>query len=293
MQGSRRAYVVLWLVPALWSANYVIARLAPGAIAPHALALARWSLALLVMLPWVWREVLDQRDALRREWPQHLVLGGLGMWICGAFVYLGGQTTSVTNIGLFYAATPVVIALAGARMLHERMSLAQRFGVALALFGVVFIIVKGDLRALLGLHFVVGDLWILAAASSWAAYSVLLKRWTSVLTPFSRLAVIIGGGIVVLLPFTFIEWLLVPYPPFTAKAVWLVVLAALLPGVLSYGAYSYLQRELGASRTALLLYLSPVYGAVGAWLLLGEAPGWYHGVGAAFILPSIWLATRR
>ena len=113
------------------------------------------------------------------------------------------------------------------------------------------------------------------------------------LTPFSRLAVIIGGGIVVLLPFTFIEWLLVPYPPFTAKAVWLVVLAALLPGVLSYGAYSYLQRELGASRTALLLYLSPVYGAVGAWLLLGEAPGWYHGVGAAFILPSIWLATRR
>ena len=170
---------------------------------------------------------------------------------------------------------------------------AQRVGVALALFGVVFIIVKGDLRVLLCLQFVVGDLWIIAAASSWAAYSVLLKRWTSVLTPFTRLAVIIGGGIVVLLPFTFIEWLLVPYPPFTAKAVWLVVLAALLPGVLSYGAYSYLQRELGASRTALLLYLSPVYGAVGAWLLLGEAPGWYHAVGAAFILPSIWLATRR
>ena len=71
------------------------------------------------------------------------------------------------------------------------------------------------------------------------------------------------------------------------------MLAALLPGVLSYGAYSFLQRELGASRTALMLYLSPVYSAFGAWLVLGERPGWYHAAGAALILPSIWLATRR
>ena len=53
-----------------------------------------------------------------------------------------------------------------------------------------------------------------------------------------------------------------------------------------------IQRELGASRTALLLYLAPVYGALGAWAVLGEPPGWYHAAGAALILPSIWLATR-
>jgi drug/metabolite transporter (DMT)-like permease len=43
----------------------------------------------------------------------------------------------------------------------------------------------------------------------------------------------------------------------------------------------------------MMLYLSPVYGAALAWLLLGEVPGWYHAVGAAMILPSIWLASRR
>ena len=63
--------------------------------------------------------------------------------------------------------------------------------------------------------------------------------------------------------------------------------------MLSYGAYSYLQRELGASRTAMMLYLAPVYGALRAWAVLGEGPGWYHLVGAAMILPSIWLASRR
>jgi len=44
---------------------------------------------------------------------------------------------------------------------------------------------------------------------------------------------------------------------------------------------------------ALLLHLLPVYGALNAWLFLGEMPGWYHLAGAALILPSIWLATRR
>jgi drug/metabolite transporter (DMT)-like permease len=62
---------------------------------------------------------------------------------------------------------------------------------------------------------------------------------------------------------------------------------------LSYVAYSFLQRELGAARTALMLYLAPVYGAVGAWFVLGERLGWYHLVGAAMILPSIALATVR
>jgi drug/metabolite transporter (DMT)-like permease len=130
---------------------------------------------------------------------------------------------------------------------------------------------------------------------SWTAYSVLLKRWSSALDPAARLAAIIAGGLVLLLPFTAVEWALLPptQPPLGLAALGLVVLAALVPGVLSYTAYSYLQRELGASRTALLLYLAPVYAALLAWAVLGEAPGWHHAVGAALILPGIWLATRR
>lgn len=292
-RSARFAQVLLWVVPALWSSNYIIARLSQGVIAPHALALGRWTLALALMLPFVARELLKDGQPWRREWRQLLVLGATGMWICGAWVYLGGQTTTATNIALIYAATPVAIAALGVKLLHERMNMAQRVAVVFALAGVLFIIVKGDLAYLLAVRFTVGDGWILGAAVSWTFYSVLLRRWTSVLSPAARLAAIIMGGIVVLLPFTLHEWLTGPHLPFTPAAAGLVVLAAVVPGVLSYTAYSYLQRELGASRTALLLYLAPVYGAFNAWLFLGELPGWYHAAGAALILPSIWLATRR
>jgi len=49
---------------------------------------------------------------------------------------------------------------------------------------------------------------------------------------------------------------------------------------------------LGVARAGLVMYLSPIYAALAAWALLGEAPRWYHAVGAALILPSIYLATR-
>ena len=291
---QRLARWLLWLVPLAWSSNYLIARAAAGVIAPHTLALGRWSLAFAIMLPLAW--VALRRAGvpwLRAECKQLLLLGALGMWVCGAFVYIGAQTTSSANIALIYAATPIAIAVVGAVLLGERMAPAQMVGVALALLGVLFVIARGDWRNLLAVRFTVGDGWVLAAGISWTAYSVLLRLWPSRLDTVARLVAITAGGIVVLLPFTLLEWALLPQPPFSWTAVGLVVAAAVLPGIVAYQAYSFMLRELGAGPTALVLYLGPVYAAFTAWLLLGEPPAWYHVAGAALILPSIWLATRK
>lgn len=297
---ARLARVLLWVVPALWSSNYIIARAADGVIAPHALAFGRWLLAAALLAPFVWRGLLRRdghgRLVWRHEWRQLLVLGALGMWICGAWVYLGARSTGATNIALIYAATPVTIVVCSAWLLHERMGPAQVAGAVLALLGVLFVVAKGEPGNLLAVRFTAGDGWIVACAVAWTAYSVLLKHWPSVLGPGERLVAIIAGGLLVLAPFTLAEALWsadAAAAPWGLRALALVVAAAVLPGVLSYGAYSFLQRELGASRTALMLYLSPVYAAALAWALLGERPAWYHLAGAALILPSIWLATRR
>jgi drug/metabolite transporter (DMT)-like permease len=289
----RIARWLLWITPALWSSNYIIARASEGVIAPHALALGRWLLALALLLPLSLAALVAGWPQWRHEWKQLLLLGALGMWICGAFVYIGAHTTSATNIGLIYAATPVAIAFVSARLLRERQHAGQRAGMVLALAGVLFVIAKGDPGNLLAVRFTVGDLWILAAAVAWVAYTVLLQRWPSALGPTPRLAAITCGGVLVLLPFTALEALVQPGPPLGARALLLIVLAGLLPGFMSYQAYAYMLRELGAARSSLVMYLAPVYAAFTAWALLGEAPSGYHAVGAALILPAIWLATRK
>ncbi len=291
--ARRLAYALVWITPLFWSSNYLIARAAPGVVQPHVLALGRWSLAFALMLPFAWRGLTANRMPWRREWRQMLLLGALGMWVCGAFVYIGGHTTSSVNIALIYAATPISIALVSARLLDERLSAAQIVGVLLALAGVLLVIAKGQPGNLLAVRFAVGDGWIVGAAVSWTAYSVLLRRWPSRLGSAERLVAIAGAGVLVLLPFTLLEAWLLPPLPLSAKALALIAAAALLPGVFAYQAYSLMLRELGAARAGLVLYLGPVYAAASAWALLGERPSWYHALGAALILPSIALATRQ
>ena len=278
----------------MWSVNYLVARWAPGVIAPHALALGRWTIAAL-LLGFVCRaELWAKRGLILAEWRQFIVLGALGMWVCGAFVYIGGRSTLAVNIGLLYSVAPVLIALISALWLHERFTALQGLGMVLALAGVVMILLKGDWDTLAQLRINPGDAWIAVAVSCWAGYSLLLLRaWPSAFGPVARLTLTAVGGIVVLIPFTVWEAAVWLPTELSWKSLGLVLMAALIPGAGSYAAYSYMQRKLGVAKVGTVLYLGPLYSALLAWGVLGERIEWYHGVGALLILPGIWLSTRR
>jgi drug/metabolite transporter (DMT)-like permease len=289
----RLAHALIFVAPALWSANYLVARWAPGVIAPHALALFRWVFAALVLAAFCHAELRIKREHIRRESRQLLVLGALGMWVCGAFVYIGGRSTTAINIGLLYAAAPVLIALASALWLRERVNRLQVLGVALALAGVVHVLLRGQWHAFAQVRINPGDVWVAVAVLCWAAYSVLLRAWPSAFGPLARLTLVAGAGVLVLIPFTLLEAVFWLPSELSWKSLGLVLLAALLPGAGAYGAYSTMQRVLGAARVGVVLYLGPLYSAVIAWLVLGERIEAFHAVGAMLILPGIWLSTRR
>lgn len=287
------AVLLLWVTPAMWSTNYLIARWGNGLIAPHQLALGRWGVALALMLPFAWHALAAQPRTWLREWPHLLVLGAMGMWVCGAFVYIGGQTTTALNIGLIYAAAPVGIALLSVKLLGERVGKLQALAGAMALCGVLHVVVKGQWTSLQALRLTPGDAWVAFAAACWVGYAVLQAHWKSVLAPNVRLVAVAAGGVAVLLPTTLMEMALVPTPPFDARGIGLVLLAGVVPGALSYSAHAFVQRELGAARTSLMLYVAPLWAAMLGWALLGERPQWHHAVGAALILPAIALAGRK
>ena len=289
----RLAHALIFITPAMWSVNYLVARWAPGVIAPHALALGRWTIAALLLGVVCRAELWAKRGLILTEWRQFIVLGALGMWVCGAFVYIGGRSTLAVNIGLLYSVAPVLIALISALWLHERFTALQGLGVALALAGVVMILLKGDGDTLAQLRINPGDAWVAVAVLCWAGYSLLLRAWPSAFGSVARLTLTAVGGIVVLVPFT--VWEAVAWLPteLSWKSLGLVLMAALIPGAGSYAAYSYMQRKLGVAKVGTVLYLGPLYSALLAWGVLGERIEWYHGVGALLILPGIWLSTRR
>jgi len=284
------AYALIPVAPALWSANYYVAAKAPGHVEPHALALLRWGLALALMLPFAWPALRRHGRPTRGEWIDGLILGALGMWICGAFVYIGGRSTAAVNIGLMYAMSPALIAAASAYWLREHFGLRQSLGLALALSGVLWIVLRGEFADLASVQWVEGDLWILSAVVCWALYSILLKQRPTRLDPFARLTFITACGVLVLAPMTLIEAFTSSQWHLTLHGVWLGVIAALLPGFGAYQAYSLMQKELGAARTGVVLYLQPLYAGAMGWLLLDQGIGMHHVIGAMLILPGIYLS---
>ena len=292
-QHRRWALFLIWLTPLLWTVNIVVARTAPGLVSANVLALGRWALA-GALLAWVARQELwTHRQAIWAARWQYLALGTCGMWICGAWVYWAGESTTAMNISLIYAASPVMIALGAVWWLGERFSLRQSLGVVLAMAGVVHVVVQGQWRALAEVQWVLGDLLIVVAAMSWAAYALMQKKWVSPLGSTARLAAMCAGGVVVLLPFALWELTLESTPPLTPTALWLMVLAALLPGVVAYWVYGWTQKVLGASRVAVTLYLGPLYTAVAAWLILNEPMGWFHLLGGLMILAGVGLVMAQ
>ena len=290
---TRQALILLWVVPALWTVNYIVARKAPGVIGPHLLALGRWGLAALVLVVLARSELWANRFNIAKAWWQYLILGALGMLICGAWVYQGARSTQAMNIALIYAASPVLISLGSVWMLKETINKRQIVGVCLALLGVVHVVVKGQWAALSSVQFVVGDLWIVAATISWAGYALLQKKWPSPLSATARLAAICLGGVVALLPFSIWELFQPDLTVWGYDAFWLIVVAGLVPGLGAYWIYGWAQKMLGASRTAVALYLGPLYAAFMTWAFLGEAPGWHHLFGGLLILPGVFLVMRK
>ena len=290
----RWALALLFVTPALWSVNYLVGRIAPGVIAPHMLALLRWTLAGAVLAAFAWPELVAKRDSILNDAWHYFVFGALGMWICGAWVYVGARTTSATNIALIYALSPVFIALASTFWLREKLGRVQWLGIVLAFGGLVHVVIKGQWSALAQVRMVAGDLWILGATISWTLYSIFLKRWPSDFSPVARLVLIVGAGVVLLIPLAALEAMSgqpMTQTSWTFKTLALVVAAGTLPGAAAYLAYATLQKSLGAARAGLTLYLGPVFAAVAAYLVLGEPIERYHLLGAAVILPGIYLAS--
>ncbi|GGF18751.1 hypothetical protein GCM10011611_25780 [Aliidongia dinghuensis] len=292
------AVLLLIVTPVLFAANQLTARVVDGAVPPITLAVGRWTCTFLILLPLVGRPLWAARAELAREWGRLAILGGLGMGLCGAPVYIAGQTTTATNMGLLYALSPILILGLAAAIWRHRITARQALGALLAFAGVIVIVTKGDLGRLLSLSFIPGDLWVLLAVLSWSLYSVLLRLWPSPLPLMVRFAAIVLAGVVVSLPCAIAELMLDGVilgdgPRLTMSAFGYMAFLGLVPGFGAYSCYGKLVALKGPAWAGLMLYLGPLYNGVLGYLLLAEQPGFYHLWGSVLILPGLYFSTAR
>ena len=286
-------FSLLFIQPIFMTSNIAIARGALGNISPVALASSRWMLVFLVFIPFVYQSILKKKKYLKNEFWKLFFLGATGYAGCGAFPYISGLTTSVTNMSIIYALSPIFIVLLSAYFYHERLKAFQYLGVITSLFGVSFIIFKGKLINFVHLNFSIGDLWIFGAAVSWALFSIFLINWKSKFNIIERFTLMSFLGSVILIPFFWIEHHYFMPTTFNSTYFYFSIMAAIFPGVLAFLMYTTLQQVVGASIAGLTVYLMPIYGSIYGMILFSEQLVQYHFYGALFVLLGIFLAKKK
>lgn len=288
---SPSPYLLLVLTTLFWAGNYVLGRAVHTVFTPFALSFWRWAVALVILLPFVWASLREQRALLRRHWPILLLLSVLGVVNFNTFVYIGLQRTTATNALITLSITPVLIVGLSFLLLRQTVSKWQALGILVSLVGVLVIVGRGDLHALLARQINPGDLWALAAVLSWALYSVCLRWRPAELKPLNFQATTMLLGLLILGPLYVWDLAQGHAIAFNATTVGSILYLALLPSILAYVFWNRAVAELGANRCGQFLHLMPAFGAVLSMIFLGERLYAFHAVGVVLIALGIWLAT--
>ena len=286
------AWVLVFICPAFFSSNMIVARGISGHFPPISLAFLRWLLVGIVIM--VALKALRQLNLqlIRQEIRSILFLASLGMGLCGGPVYLAGELTTATNIGLIYSSAPLLMAVMAFFVFKESLNLNQSLGLFLGLIGVLIILIKADFNLLMQLQFNLGDLWIVLGTVSFSIYSLGIKHLKSQLSQVQRFGAMALGGALWHLPFILMEInTRGPWPDLTPTIATALVVVVFFASIGAYLSYGFIVVHLGTAIAGTTLYLSPIYATVLAAVLLQEAIMPYHLIGGALILPSLWLVS--
>ncbi len=228
----------------------------------------------------------------RADWPLLTAAAFVGITINQfAFVNALSQTTAVNVallIGTIALWTSVIAVAAG----QERLDARHWIGVLVG-FGGVALIVAGGAPGGLGGGSLVGDLYAVGVAVSWAAYSVLIRPLMSRYSALELSAFMMTVGTAFLVPFAIPELVAQDWsrvgPPAVAGLLYATFLSVVLTNVLYFTAV----HRVGASRAALYTYLEPFLGVFFAEVLLGEGATPVQLAGGVIVVGSIVLARPR
>ena len=284
-------YLYLVLANLFWAGNWVTGRALRDSFGPFALNFWRWTVAALVLLPFVLPRVIRLMPEIRRHWRYLLLLSFCGVAMFQTLVYLGLRTTGAINAVLINSTLPVSMILISWAVLRDTVTPRQVAGLFVSLAGVLVIVTRGEIGHWSEMRFAAGDLWILLAMPVWSLYSVLLRRKPAELGGMPLVLVLALTGLLFLgagyalemqsLPQRMPEW------PAMAGVLYLGIFAS----VAAFACWNAAVAALGANVAGFSIHLLPAFGALLAIAFLGERFEAFHLWGVIGIFCGVALAT--
>jgi drug/metabolite transporter (DMT)-like permease len=289
---ASQPYLLLSITALCWAGNAIVGRLAAGHIPPVTLSFLRWSLAFLIILPFAWKHLARDWDAIRNRLGSMVALSITGISAFNTMQYWALEHTQALNTLLLQSSGPLFVAIWSLLLLGIRLTLAQAGGLAVSLTGVLVILLHGDLTTLKNIEFNIGDIIFVTALATFGLYSTLSSKRPQI-HGLSFVGFTFGCGAAALIPLLIWELMTRPLMQFNTANLLTLFYVAVFPSTVAYLCFNRGVHLIGANRAAAFFHVIPMLGAAMAIVFLGEQPQLFHVIGFALVLAGVFVASRK
>ncbi len=295
-----KAHIALFTVNLIYGANYIIAKgVMPDHVDASGFVMLRVTGAVFLfgIIKFFVKEKVERKDELR------LMLCGLfGICLNQLLFFEGLNLTSPINAAIIMTFNPIMVLVLGALLIKERITLLKVLGIAIGGAGAICIILSNDGTD--KTTSVLGDLFILINAFSYAIYLVIVKPLMAKYKPITVISrvFLFGSIFVAISPLAIsdvskIEWGSMPVEMYLSIG-YVVICTTFMAYLLNIFAL----KHVNPSVLSAYIYLQPLATTFFAWLFslwaTSDQPDyvatitWQKGLFTMMIFTGVFLVSR-
>lgn len=258
MNRTALAHISLTLVAVIYAANYLVAKavLDPGYVQPFGFILMRVVAAVIVF--WIVDLLFIKARVEKGDLPLMALSGLFGVAINQLCFFAGLKQTVPINASLLMTTTPILVLIVASILLKERISARKLMGIFFGMAGAVMLITRGFGESFNQSGTFWGDLLIIANASSYGIYLVLVKKLMIKYPPMTVIKWVFTFGLVPVLivgvwDIPEIQWEIMPQ-----DAYWAIAYVLVFTTIIAYFLNAYSLTIVSPTVTSIYIYLQPL-----------------------------------
>lgn len=284
-QLDARAFFYVTVAMLTWSSAYAAIAYALGGFTPGEVAFARLLLGTICLMLWlrIRRLPLPPLPA----WPPLLGLGVAGLAVYHLCLNYAETRIASGTAAIIIALAPAATSATSALWLRERLSARAISGLAIALAGVLLVVLTSGRNV----SFQPKAALVLISVLGAAVYFTLQKPFSARYGTEAVTTVTFFGGVLATLPFA----LGLPHALLTAphSRIAALVWLGLAPTFLGYLTWNMALQRASVSKVSSFIYSSTPIALLISWVWLGERPASVTLIGAAIVVGGVVLTNTR
>jgi len=252
--NTYKAHLALLGANVIYGINHIVAKgIMPNKIGPSAFIFLRVIGAGILF--WIIKSFIKERVE-RKDLLLLLICGFFGVATNQLFFFHGLNLTSPIDASIIITAVPVMVVIFSAILLKEKITSNKIIGITIGGIGAVLLVWYG--KSGVGTSSILGNVFILINACSYALYLVLVKPLMKKYNPITVITWVFLFGFVFVFPIGINDALTTDYSAFTLDTYLTIAFVVIGTTFLAYLFNIYALTKVSPSVNGSYIYLQPV-----------------------------------